>query len=177
MTPDFGAVKRTLALFWIAALVALAGCSRSKDPLEWKIDAAHPAAMQDWLDTNVPLMPTKLGLELRWSIGNIQITLPPPKTREPLEQANKLCARIDGRTVRAVLIEGYELSHNVLLARAKNRSDELVSLLNAGEGATDEQRDDQMARAANARLDLQEVKQQLAKSEQRLDELRSVAAK
>ena len=166
-------MKRTLALLWIAALGVLAGCGRNPDPLEWKIDAAHPAAMQDWLDTNGALMPAQMARELRWSIGNIQLTLPPPRTSEPLEQANKLCSRLDGKTVRTVLIEGYELSHNVLVARAKNLSETLVGLLNAGEGTTEEQRDDQMARAANARLDLQEVKQQLARSEKRRDELRA----
>ena len=173
MTSSQGSVQRTLVTFWLAGLVLLAACSRPADPLEWKFDAASPAAMQAWLEQNLPLMPPKLARELRACISNIQITLPPPRTTEPLEPANKLCARLDGRTVRAILIEGNELSHQMLLARAKNRSDELVTLMNAGEDETEEQRDAQMARAAEARLDLQEVKQQLARGEKRLDELRA----
>ncbi len=177
MTPSQGSVQRTLALLWLACLGLLAGCGRPADPLEWKIGAAHPAAMQEWLDDNIPLMPPKVGRELRACISNIQITLPPAKTNSPLEQANKLCARIDGRTVRAILIEGNELSHQMLVARAKNYSDELIAMMNAGEGASEEVRDAQMARAAEARLNLQEVKQQLARGQKRLDELRGVPAR
>jgi hypothetical protein len=46
------------------ALVLLAGCGRGKDPLEWKIDAPHPRAMQQWLEKNTPLMPEKMAREL-----------------------------------------------------------------------------------------------------------------
>ena len=116
-------------------------------------------------------MPPKTAHELRACISNIQLTLPPAKTALPFEQANKLCSRLDGRTVRAVLIEGNELSRNMLVARAKNLSDQLVHLLNIPDGMPEEQQDEQMARAANTRLDLQEVKQQLARSESRLAEL------
>jgi hypothetical protein len=170
-------VNRTLAFVWLALVTLLAGCGRGPDPLEWKVAAAQPTEMQQWLEENLPLMPPKIARELRACISNIQITLPPARTTEPLEQANKLCARLHGRTVRSILIEGNELSHRMLLARVKNRSEELVTLLNVGEGATEEQRDAQMARAAEARLDLQEVRQELARGEKRLEELRGTPQK
>lgn len=169
-------MNRTLAWLSIPFLL-LAGCGRHADPLEWKIDATHPATMQEWLDKNLPLMPAKLARELNWSVSNVRMTLPPARTTEPMEQAYKLCARLNGKTVRAVLLEGNELSHNMLLARAQNLSDSLVTLMNAGEGATEAQRDEQMARAAEARLDLQEVKQQLERSQKRLADLRAGYAK
>lgn len=175
MTPR--SVKRIPGLCWIIALVALAGCGRHPDPLEWKIEAGTPGEMQQWLGANLPLMPPKLAHELRACIANIQITLPPAKTSLPMEQANKLCARLNGRTVRAVVIEGNELSNNMLVARAKNLSDQLVHLLNIPEGMTEEQQDEQMARAANTRLDLQEVKQQITRSENRLAELHAGAGR
>lgn len=169
-------MKRTLTSLLVCAL-GLAGCGRSPDPLEWRIDADDPTELQTWLATNLPLMPARTARELRACISNIQITLPPARTNSLQEQTHKLCARLDGKTVRAVLIEGNELSHNMLLARAKNLSDELISLMGAGDGATEEQRDRQLARAAEARLNLQEVKQQLDRGQSRLAELRAAYAK
>jgi hypothetical protein len=165
-------VKRTfLGLLAIATLL-LAGCGPGKDPLEWKIDASDPTELQAWFDAQIPKMPVAMGREFSICISNIQLTLPPARTTEPLEKAHHLCARLNGKTVREILIEGNELSYKSILARTKNLSDELVRLIGAGEGLTDYQRSELPERIAATRAQLDESHRQMTRGEKRLEELR-----
>jgi hypothetical protein len=161
----------------MSALLLLAGCGQSNDPLDWKIDASDPTALQEWFDTKVALLPDPISREFSACIGNIQLTLPPARTTAPLEKANHLCARVNGKTVRDVLIEGNELSYKMMLARSKTQSDTLLRLINAGEGLTDYQRSELPDRIAFARAELDESRRQIARGEKRLEELRGVTAR
>ena len=166
-------MKRTFFGQLALTLLLLTGCGPGADPLDWKVDASDPQAMQAWFDSKIPLMPTAMGREFSVCISNIQITLPPARTKEPLEKAHHLCARLNGKTVRDILIEGNELSYQMILARTKNQSDELVRLIGAGEGLTDYQRSELPDRIAAARAQLDESRQQLDRGEKRLAELRA----
>jgi hypothetical protein len=171
-------VKRTLfGLLAGGLLLVLAGCGPSKDPLDWKIDASDPTALQEWFDTKVAQLPDPISREFRACISNIQLTLPPARTTAPLEKANYLCARLNGKTVRDVLIEGNELSYKMMLARSKTQSDTLLRLISAGEGLTDYQRSELPDRIAYARAELDQSRQLIARGEKRLEELRQGPAR
>lgn len=122
-------------------------------------------------------MPPAMGREFSVCVSNIQLTLPPAKTMEPLEKANHLCARLNGRTVRSILIEGNELSYKMMLARTKNQSDALLRLVNAGDNLTAEQKAELPTLIAEARSRLDESRAQMARGEKRLAELRETVGK
>ncbi len=166
-------MKRTLSGLLVIALLLLTGCGPGKDPLDWPVDASSPESLQVWFDSKIPLMPPAMGREFGVCVSNIQLTLPPARTTEPLEKAHHLCARLNGKTVRDILIEGNELSYQTTLARTRNLSDELVRLIGAGEGLTDYQRSELPDRIAAARAQLDESRQQMARGEKRLAELRA----
>jgi hypothetical protein len=151
----------------------LAGCSRSADPLDWKIEAGDPTEMQAWLGKHLPAMPAAVSRELNVCINNISLKLPPARTGAPAEKVNRLCQRLDGKTVREVLIEGNELSYQMLLARTKTLSDDILRLTNVTERLTDAQEE----QLAEIRVSLGQTKTQLDRAEKRVAELRAGGSK
>jgi len=123
-------VKRTLLLALATGLV-LAGCTRSADPLEWKIRADDPGELQNWLGKNLLAMPLDLAAEAVVCINNIRADTSQGPTGK--QRDYRLCQRINGRTIREALIEGHELADRMLQARIANESDAVVSLLSSAD--------------------------------------------
>ena len=159
---------RTFLCLLLAGLV-LAGCERqSADPLEWKLEGDRPDELQAWLDTNTARMTPKLAGELAASVNNIGAKTHDP---DPARKANLLCRKLDGHTVREVLIAGHRISREALLARLQRESGNLVQLVNLTsiEKPGDEAR--LQARVTATRQYISQLEQQLTKINSRLEEL------
>ena len=163
-------MKRTLlpALF---ACLSLAGCTRSADPLAWKIQAGDPGQLQDWLGKNVWLMSPALADEVSVCLTNIRTSTPLGPTGK--QQDFLFCQRLDGHTLREALIEGHELANRMVLARIANESDAVVRLLRTADTLGPEelrQREALMNAHLAARTSWE---QRLKQSEKRLAGLRA----
>ena len=91
----------------LLACLAAGGCA-SRDPLDDKVAADSPIALQMWL-SRAPgrLSPGQMG-DLREAIQELRFAIMAQGTvsgSEPIEAA--LCGGIDGRSVREVLIAGF----------------------------------------------------------------------
>ncbi|HWA24666.1 MAG TPA: hypothetical protein VG734_03250 [Lacunisphaera sp.] len=165
-------MNRTLALVLLAGL-CLPGCSRSVDPLDWKIQAGDPAELDDWFTRNLRLMPPELSDEVIVSFNNIRAdTL----TGKPIQKDQRVCKRVDGHTVRELLIEGHELANRQALVVMARQSDVVVRLLADAHTLSPEdlkKREAQM----NAQLALQgRLEKQLKEGEARVAALRAQPA-
>ena len=163
---------RTLALVLLAAL-CLGGCSRSTDPLDWKIQAGDPAELDNWFAKNLHLMPLELSDEVIISFNNIKANTPPVPHRGPSNREYGICRKIDGHTVRELLIEGHELANRQAMAVIAKQSDMVVRMLADADTLSPEElkqreamMNDQLARKSR-------LEKTLKAGEARLAELRS----
>lgn len=170
-------MRRIPALVLLAASLLLASCTRSADPLDWKLKGERPAQMQAWFDENLPLMPDELAGELAGCVEYIRQTLPPARTNEPLEKANYFCNRLNGKTVREVLTEGHELAVRQILARISVLSSDLLRTLKPRDNPTEEQQSRLDKVTAGYRSAIDRLKEEQAKREKRLEELRAPVTK
>jgi len=165
-------VKRIPVWLLIGSLL-LGGCARSADPLDWKIECRHIDDLQDWLDTNLDLMPAELAREFSFCFNNIKVSTTSGWTGTVQEREDRICARLRDRTVRAVLIEGNELALRGLTAHRQNESDNLVRLLALSGDAPAPQQKQLDARIQRTQAAIERLKQAEARSEQRLADLRA----
>jgi hypothetical protein len=161
-------VKRTLPLVLFACL-GLAGCSRSADPLDWKIQAGHPAELQNWMAGSIWSKSPALAGELTVCLTNIRTdTSVGPSGKQ---KDYRFCQRVDGRTVREALIEGHELANRTMRASITSESDAVVRLLGTADTLSPEELRKCEA-VMNAHLAAKEMwTQRLKQSEKRIAEL------
>lgn len=89
------------------AIFALGGC-RSRDPWDWKISASSPGDFNEWSDQNAPLLPTEMRRELARAIQFLQGDSGLSNRNTAMANTrNPFCARVDRKTVRYVILEGY----------------------------------------------------------------------
>lgn len=150
-------------------VVLFAGCTRSVDPLEWKLSGDTPVELQNWLNDNLPLMPRPLAEELAVCVSNIQGLTPGGFSNDLSDKARNLTRRLDGKTVREVLIEGHEITNRSLLARLQSQADMITRFIERHEELTA----DQEAAIADRKATMERTKQHLAESDRRLEQLRA----
>ena len=167
---------RTLSLVLFACL-ALAGCTRSADPLDWKIEADDINELQGWFDRNLALMPDDLAREVLLSVNNIRASTHAGSLADPIAKANHLAHRLNGHTIRSVLIDGNEAGVRMLEARIQNGYDALQSMAKADDNLSGEQRVQWQAQGKRLRDYQDTMKQTLEKAYRRLAELRASPAK
>ncbi len=156
-----------LFLFALLGTILFAGCAPSADPLDWKIEADDIDELNVWLRDTLPLLPDDLKAEVEASIGNIQSSL---SEKGDVARALALCRRLDGRSVRFVVINGYEIGNDILTARIQNESEALLRLAQTADALPADQVERETAyhRARSAAY-----KKTLERAEQRLASLRA----
>lgn len=165
-------MTRTLPLVLLACLW-LAGCSRSADPLDWRIKAGDPAELDRWFAQNLHLMPPGISDEVIISFNNLKADTSANVMGLPVKKEYRVCKRVDGHTVRELLIEGHELANRQALAQMANQSEAVVRLLKGAETVSPE---DLKKREAlmNAHLAVQgKLEKQLKEGEARVAALRA----
>jgi hypothetical protein len=167
----------TLPRILLLAGVFLAGCSRSADPLDWKIEGRHISDLQKSFDGIIAKLPPELAQEFAFCFGNIKVDTLANLSGTVKEREDRICRRLREKSVREVLIEGYELAHQTSAAHLAYQSDQLVRLLKRDDPSTDARAPSMSQRIEVTKTLIESLKQKQAKSERRLAELRATAAK
>jgi hypothetical protein len=163
-------VTRVVLLPLLCGLI-LSGCTRSQDPLDWKIAGSRPDQIRAWVDKNLPLMPRDIADEFSVALSNIKANTYRGRDDDLTEKDRRFCLRIKGRTVRAVMIEGKEMQTRLLTARLQNESTTILQLIRLSESSPPEKQAQLQRRVEFHRENLNRLKLQLEKTEQHLAEL------
>ena len=101
--------------FFLTGSLLICSC-RPKNPQEWTVHGPTPLKLEKWWEENRDLLPPQTARELREAIYIISSTTVRPNTDYLTNDSNDpLCRRVDGRKVRDILIEGYQISDESLL--------------------------------------------------------------
>lgn len=107
--------------FALALLVA--GCGPT-DPLDIKIRAHNAADYDDWLATHYRRLPEGIAQEYNKAFLLIKQTSPRGSSSSPdpgiRDGTTYVCQKLDGRTVRRVIADGYELANTTLQRSISN---------------------------------------------------------
>ena len=171
--------KKPLVFAWllVGALLWLSGCTRSTDPLDWKIEGRHLDDLKKSTEHIVASLPQELSQEFVFCCSNIKADALAKQPGTATAQADLLCRRLREKSVREVLIEGYGLAHRTSEAQLAYQSDLLVRLLQRDDLTTDARGQPMAQRIESTKTLIESLKQKQAKSERRLAELRATAAK
>lgn len=141
------------------------GC-RPRDPLDWKISAKTPGHFEEWRDDDLVRLPAAEQAEFNRAFTFFSATAPRALDEKDMSATNNpLCRRINGRTIRSVILEGLDLEKRALYSRIYTESDNLVrnAELTAKrddpeiERKVEKARTGQMANIAAMKLRLQEI--------------------
>jgi hypothetical protein len=155
----------------------LSGCGRSADPLEWKIEGHDINDLRKSTDRIVASLPAELSHEFVFCFSNIKADMIANRPGTVKEQEDSLCRRMRDKSVREILIEGFELANRTSEAQLAYQSDLLVRLLKRDDRVTDTRGRPLSQRVEETKALIESLKQKHAKSERRLAELRATAAK
>jgi hypothetical protein len=113
----------------LGLLVALgAGCG-PKDPLDMKVSARNPDDYAAWLDSKQSRFTEEMVKDFAFAISVIKESTPRGDSRSPnpmvRDGSAEICRKIDGRTVRQVILDGYYIAN---LTMQRTMSNELENL-------------------------------------------------
>jgi hypothetical protein len=162
-------------IIFLGVLVAsvLGGC-RARDPMDWKISASSPNDFNGWSDRNGPLLPTGLRQELARAIQFLQGDSGLSDRGASMENPrNPFCVRIDRKTVRYVILEGYFAEKKFLSNRVMLEIENIAALENRIEALPDDSpATAQLAKSVNFKHQLiQNLEIRLAEIAGRTEEL------
>lgn len=134
------------ACCWLLVLLLGAGCHRP-EPLETRVSAETPQEFFAWQERTRPRLPAEVAAEFEAAIDRL-VRFSPSKMK--LNDAGMLrsrfhpiCRAIDGRSLREVMLLGYEAENTELLRGIILNSESLaaiVQLPQAVEGTREQQR-------------------------------------
>lgn len=168
-------MTRTIPRFLFLIGLLLTGCSRSADPLDWKIEGRHLPDLQESLDRIIASLPKDLSHEFIFCFNNIKADTLSDQSGTLKEQEDRVCRRLRDKRVREILIEGYEIAGRASEAQLAYQSDLLVRLLKRDDRATDARGKPMSQRIKETKAVIESLKQKQEKSERRLAELRAQA--
>lgn len=167
-------VSQLVRLLLLLALgIGLTGC-RSKDPLDWKVEGRNAIRLQEWLLETEAALPRALQQEFAWAFNNLATTTPNWRDQDPRSTRNPLCLRVQGLTIREILIDGYERSSRSLLSRIGNDQDNVRRLVENYATLESSRREEHHYQAQLAFLQkrIAESRHERERVNRRIDELR-----
>jgi len=159
-------------LYLLTLCVVLAGCT-PHDPLDWKVSAKTPEDFETWRDSHVQLLPDDLREEFTRSFGWFAKLSPGSVAPSSFnDTTNFICRKLNGRMVRLVILEGYELETRELQARISTRSDNILKNIAMTEGINDPAIEQRFDRARRAQAEsIETMEKRLRFIETRVNEL------
>ncbi len=133
----------------LLAALLLAGC-QPKDPLDWKIGAGSPEAFDTWMDRRHRLLPPDLQQDFDRAFAVVRSdTATHLGTVDPARINAGLSRRLDGKTIRAVILDADDVESDALRTRISLTIDAIVRNARASESL--ENRPAEAQRFAEAR--------------------------
>lgn len=126
-------MRRFLPPVSILAALLLAGC-QPKDPLDWKISASSPDAYNVWIERHHHLLPPDLQHDFNRAFAFLRNDTAIRFGRvDPGKIQNRLCPRLDGRSIRALILEADQVESDALRTRISVTVDDIVRNTKASE--------------------------------------------
>ncbi len=119
-----------LPLLWLSLLLLLCGCA-PKDPLDRKVKATTPEEFARWWDRTQEKLPDAQRAEVYKLARYLQDSIPRTRTMRADDHTDPLCKRINGLTVRQLMVLGYEESSHNTRARLILETGKLPHLVTA----------------------------------------------
>jgi hypothetical protein len=142
-------MRRLFPLALVFAAFAFAGC-QPQDPFDWKISAGSPDAYDVWIERHYHLLPPELQHDFNQAFAFLRSdTATRLGTIDPAPVKNRLCLRLDGKSIRALIMEADELESDALRIRISLTVDDIVRNTNASESLAGKPAD--LLRLAEAR--------------------------
>src|SRR2546423_648274 len=111
-------MRRPPLFSFFLAGCCLSGCGEPADPLDRKVEADTPAEYNEWNHRTLPQLPEPLRSEFGHAFEEIVIVSGRAGTARNLEDStDPVCRRLNGRTVRAAILDGYRLESDRLSRR------------------------------------------------------------
>jgi len=126
-------MPRFLPILFAIAVAALTGC-QPKDPLDLKISASSPGAYNAWIERHHPYLPLEVQEEFDRSFGKLYSDTAGKigSTNQDRIQ-NWLCTRLDGRTIRTFILEGYQVEADAIRTRMVVASNQVLRNVRTGD--------------------------------------------
>ena len=148
-------MHRFLFALLVFAAFAFTGC-QPKDPLDVKISASSPSDYNDWVGRHHPTLPLEVQQEFDRAFGKLMVdTGAKLGSTDTNKIQNWLCTRLHGKTIRSVILEGYQVEADSIRIRMVVTSDNIVRLVQSS-GAPDLSTD-QVQRYTSARTELEKA--------------------
>lgn len=164
-----------LTLLWLSLLLLLCGCA-PEDPLDRKIKAGTPREFSRWWDRTRGKLPDAERAEAYKLIRYLQDSTPRLKSMAAEDHYDPLCKRINGITVRQLMVLAYEDSTANLQNRVMLETGKLTDLTNRiaeSDDGTGREYAESMLRYTRERI--AEWKERIADNDRRIAELTSIA--
>jgi hypothetical protein len=167
---------RILLLSLWSISILLCGCA-PKDPLDRKVKAGTPAEFARWWDRTREKLPDEQRAEVFKVIRYLQDSTPRLKAMRADDHYDPLCKKIDGISIRRLLVLGYENSNDNLQSRILLETGKLPQLVTAISESDDPVRreyTDSVLRYTRERID--DWKATIAENDRRIAQLIPSAA-
>lgn len=154
----------TFWLLWALVVTFTAGgCSpRNAYPPNWVVEAEHPHGLARWNARHLPHMPADLQQSYSLALLRISDGLGRPRPRPGNEFSrdafDPLCRRIHGRTVRQVVLDGFDSRLETLTNKLALESRNLTANLSRAEGAQNFDKFIAFQRSVIERYELEKVR-------------------
>jgi hypothetical protein len=160
------------------ALVLACVACRPADPLDWKISAKTPAKFEEWQSTDLRRLPEREQQEFNRAFNFYASTSPRGLAPKDMDETNNpLCRRLHGRTIRHVILEGYDLERRTLAARISTESDNIIRNAEQTAKIDDPATLQRFEKVRNLQLEsIEKYKARLAEIAQRVKELSAPAS-
>lgn len=165
-------VRRALLHALVIAASLATGCT-PRDPLDREVEGRTIAELQLWIAQIQREVDPELAQEIDLVFVNLAANTPrfrkPQNERDLHARGNALCLRVDGRPLRAVMIDSYEAANTALSLQNNIDAQNLLRLsgvINTDRAAAFEQRADIVKREIERR------DEQIRRHRERIEQLR-----
>jgi hypothetical protein len=125
-------VRRQVVALAVFAAALLAGGCTPRDPLDREVEGRTIAELQSWIAQIQREVDPELAQEIDLVFVNLAANTPrfqkPRNERDLHARGNPLCQRVNGRPLRAVMIDSYEAANTALTLQNSIDTENLVRL-------------------------------------------------
>lgn len=154
-------------------MILLASCARPRDPLDWKVSANTPADYTEWVATVSPKLPPDLVREYNelW-YEYVIVSGRAGVARNPNDANDPVCRELNGRSLRMVLVRGYELKKARLDRKIASDTELLLhDIQSSGDAKTDDAERRWTTRIDLRKREIDDLKQEIVTIDRRLADL------
>jgi hypothetical protein len=164
------------AAFLTTVLALLLTACAPKNPLAWTVKAKTPEVLSEWWEKTYPKLPPELATEVNDALLSLNRAIPRGRAQVENDHYDPVCKRLDGLTLREVLVESCRESNKSLLNRViieTNKLQQMTATEVEGEAPANRRYREEVI--AHTEKIIAAWKEQIAKNDARIQELQTPA--